>query len=359
MAVGPTGKTLRVEVLQPSAQTTLIAKALTNETRIAILRLLGDRIVPVNRIAEELGVPQSTATMHIAVLERAGLIQTEIQPARRGLQKVCARRYDEVVLSLPHGAAKENSVSTIVMPLGAYTKFGVEPSCGMASASGLIGLLDDPQTFAEPDRLNAQLLWFRAGFVEYLFPNRAPAGSRIASLQVSAEVCSEAPLNDPDWPSDVSVWVNDAYLGVWTSPGDFGGQRGRLTPLWWEDKDTQYGLLKRWRVGPAGTTIDGADLSRTTIDDLALRPGQPIRIRIGVLPTAENVGGLNLFGREFGNYPQDLEMRVEYATEPTDIRERDAVAPPEEALVPSSDGESPRGVGDKAVGKSEVEAQRG
>ena len=44
-------------------------------------------------------------------------------------------------------------------------------------------------------------------------------------------------------------------------------------------------------------------------------------------PDAQNVGGLNLFGREFGNYPQDLGLRVEYdlagapVTEPEPIVE--------------------------------------
>ena len=47
---------------------------------------------------------------------------------------------------------------------------------------------------------------------------------------------------------------------------------------------------------------------------LGLAHGEPIVVRIGVRPDAENVGGLNLFGRGFGNYPQDLGLRLEYHT---------------------------------------------
>ncbi len=65
-------------------------------------------------------------------------------------------------------------------------------------------------------------------------------------------------------------------------------------------------------MGPRSTTIDGVGLSSVRPEDLGLRHGEPIRIRIGVLPDAENVGGINLFGREFGNYPQDIELRIEY-----------------------------------------------
>jgi predicted transcriptional regulator len=309
-----TGKTLRIDALEPAA--TSILRALGNDTRIAILRYLGNRIVPVNRIAEELHLPASTANLHIGQLERAGLIQTELQPARRGLQKICVRRYDEVVLTLPHDGPPASPTVVTMMPIGAYTRFEVQPSCGLASSARLIGLLDDPQTFAEPERLDAQLLWFRTGFVEYAFPNRVPAGARIEALQIAVEVCSEAPLSDPEWPSDISVWVNEVLLGAWTSPGDFGGQRGHLTPLWWEEKDTQFGHLKRWRVTNEGTTIDGVALSDVRLEDLGIRSGQPITVRLGVLPTAENVGGLNLFGRQFGNYPQDIELRLDYLPSP-------------------------------------------
>jgi hypothetical protein len=35
-------------------------------------------------------------------------------------------------------------------------------------------------------------------------------------------------------------------------------------------------------------------------------------VRLGVRPEADFVGGINLFGREFGNYPQDVELRIEF-----------------------------------------------
>ena len=67
-------------------------------------------------------------------------------------------------------------------------------------------------------------------------------------------------------------------------------------------------------MAPTGTTIDGVSLSAVDVDALGLTSGEPIVVRIGVRPDAENVGGLNLFGRGFGNYPQDLGLRIEYRT---------------------------------------------
>lgn len=287
-------------------------KALASETRLAILRYLGDRVVPVNQIAADLGLPASTATMHVTVLERAGLLHTEMQPASRGLQKVCARTYDELVVDLPRGAHHTRNAIELSMPVGGYSEFQVQPTCGLAGRDGLIGFLDDPNSFYEPEHVQAQLLWFRAGYVEYRFPNRVPPGAHIVALQLTAEVCSEAPLHDADWASDISVWVNGVHLGEWTCPSDFGGQRGRLTPAWWDEADSQFGVLKRWRTGSDETTIDGYRLSGVGIDRLKLRAGQPIRLRLGVRAEAEHAGGINLFGREFGNYPSDIGLRLEY-----------------------------------------------
>jgi predicted transcriptional regulator len=250
--------------------------------------------------------------MHVAELEQAGLISCELRPASRGLRKVCSRTYDEVVVGLPRGDRHARRTYELSMPVGAYSDVAVEPTCGLAGPTGLIGLMDDPGSFYEPNRLAAQLVWFRAGYLEYRFPNRVPPGSIVSALAVSAEVCSEAPLHDPDWPSDLSMWVNGIHLGEWTCPGDFGGTRGRLTPSWWDERDSQYGVLKRWRVTPEGVTIDGVALSAVSLDALGLRAGEPIAIRIGVQPDAAHVGGINIFGRGFGNYPQDVDLRIEY-----------------------------------------------
>jgi predicted transcriptional regulator len=306
------GKTIHIDAQRTDDQALTMLKALANETRIGVLRYLGDRVVPVNRIAADLGLPPSTATMHIGILERAGLLHTEMRPAVRGLQKVCARTYDELVIGLPHGSRDRRLQLEQSMPVGGYSESRVDATCGLAGADGLIGFLDDPSSFFEPGRLHAQLVWFRSGYLEYRFPNRVPMRAKVTGIQLSAEVCSEAPLHDPDWPSDISVWINDVHLGAWTSPADFGGERGRFTPSWWEDKDSQFGVLKRWRVGESGTTIDGMPLSGVPLAELGLRAGEPIRVRIGVMPDAVHVGGINIFGRGFGNYPQDLVLTIDF-----------------------------------------------
>lgn len=289
-----------------------IFKALGSEPRLSILRYLGDRQVPVNQIAHDLGMPSSTANRHIAMLEDAGLVHSQMLPATRGLQKVCSRRFGAILVDLPSGPRHREEAVEISMPIGAYTSFSVEPTCGLAGSSALIGLQDDPHSFYDPGRIAAQLIWFRSGYVEYQFPHRVPVGSRVLALEITAEVSSEAPMHNLDWPSDISVWVNSIHLGEWTCPSDFGGQRGYLTPEWWPSANSQYGVQKRWRVGPTGTTIDGLALSDVRIDALGLRPKEPISVRLGVRSDARWVGGMNLFGRSFGNYPHDIELTIEH-----------------------------------------------
>jgi predicted transcriptional regulator len=289
-----------------------VLRALAAANRIKILRLLSDRVASVNDIATALEIPLSTAAVHVQALEEAGLIRTELEPASRGLRKVCARMYDRIVLDLPVAERPREEAIELTMPIGAFVDCQVAPTCGLLGESGPIGLLDDPTSFYEPARIGAQLIWFHHGYVEYRFPNRLPPSARPDSLQLSMEVCSEAPLFNPDWPSDITVWVNGVELGSWTSPGDLGGERGRLTPEWWTLRNTQYGLLKVWSVSDRETAVDGVTISPVVVQNLQL-PSRPfIAVRIGVKPEAAHVGGINLFGHRFGNYPQDLTLRIAY-----------------------------------------------
>ena len=74
----------------------------------------------------------------------------------------------------------------------------------------------------------------------------------------------------------------------------------------------QYGLLKVWHVDEHKTEVDGMRVSGVTVRDLKLSDFPFILVRIGVKPDAVHIGGLNLFGSRFGNYPQDLILRIGY-----------------------------------------------
>lgn len=310
------GKLLHLDASDNPDEVMPFFKALASETRLAILVFLGNRIVNVNEIAGALNISPSSATSHIQILEKAGLIRTEVAPASHGLQKLCARTFDQLLIQLPRIHHHTHKNFTVSMPVGSYWDFDVRPTCGIATEDQLIGIMDDPASFYEPEHVQAQLLWFREGYVTYRFPNHLPANATPQNLELSMEICSEAPLHHLDWPSDITLWVNGVEVGTWTSPGDFGGQRGLLTPGWWEEKDTQFGLLKVWRVSDDGAFIDGKQISHRHIKGLNLGDQRYIEVRIGIKPDAHNIGGINLFGEKFGNYPQAIILKVDYILDP-------------------------------------------
>lgn len=307
-----TGKVLFLDLTNDTETALALLKALSSETRLAILAFLGDRSVNVNDIAAALQIAPSSATTHIQILEKADLIRTEVIPATHGLQKLCARTYDDVHIRLERIHANSLNSFSVSMPVGQYHDFDVHPTCGLASETALIGLLDTPASFYEPQHVSAQLLWFGSGSVTYRFPNHLPSGAVPTRLDLSAEICSEAPLHHPNWPSDITLWINGVEIGTWTSPADFGGQRGLLTPLWWETKDSQFGQLKIWSSSQDGSYIDGKEISGVRIQDLHIAEKPFVEVRIGIKPDARNVGGVNLFGEHFGNYPQAIVLKVDF-----------------------------------------------
>ncbi len=290
-----------------------VLKGLASSVRVRILGLLHEQgPMNVNAVTEHLGLPQSTISSNMQILEEVGLVLTESQKARKGSQKICRAAYDEILVMFKDTTEPvAKGAIDVSMPIGLYTTCEVSAPCGLCSTEGIIGLLDVPDTFLEPDRMKAGLLWFSRGFVEYQFPNNAKlANSEIKALEFSMELSSEVPGTSANWPSDITAWINGTEIGTWTSPGDFGDKRGVYTPHWWKLVGSQYGKLKSWRTTPEGTFVDGMKVSPVTIADLDIGGHSSIRLRIGLKPDARHPGGINIFGRGFGNYDQDILLRI-------------------------------------------------
>ena len=290
-----------------------VLKAFASPARVKVLKLLHIQGPQnVNAIAESLGLPQSSVSANIQQLEEAGLIRTEVQRARKGNQKICHSLFDEVLVMFKAQPEEANrNAIEVAMPLGLYTSCEVSAPCGLCSTQGVIGLLDVPDTFLDPGRMGAGLIWFTRGYVEYQFPNNSKLMmGDLASIEFTMELSSEVPGTAADWPSDITVSVNRIDVGTWTSPGDFGDKRGVYTPDWWKLKGSQYGMLKSWRITREGTFVDGMKISPVSLGDLDLDKHRSIRMRIAVRDDARHPGGINIFGRGFGNYDQDIVMRL-------------------------------------------------
>jgi predicted transcriptional regulator len=291
-----------------------VLKGLASPIRIRILKLLrSEGPLNVNDISHRLELPQSTVAINVQTLEDAGLIMTEAVKARKGHQKICSARFDEIIVRFEaeEELQRDANIVEVAMPLGLFTSVEVSPPCGLCSTDGVIGMLDVPDSFLDPARVQAALIWFGMGSVEYKFPNNAKLlNAGVESIEFSMELSSEVPGTNMDWPSDLTLWVNDVTVGTWTSPGDYGDKRGVYTPSWWKLAGSQYGKLKTWRIGQTGSFIDGVRISDVTMDDLGITKHHSIRMRIGIDAKAKHPGGVNIFGRGFGNYDQDIVMRL-------------------------------------------------
>lgn len=288
-----------------------ILECFSSETRVRIIECLNEKPYNIGELAEALGLSSAIMTKHIQKLEECGIVSTENLVGKRGTQKRCSLKVEQLTLVLRTAAADkpdDQNRFTAELPVGQYIQYEVRPTCGLASSGKRIGMMDDPRYFDDPEHTKAEHLWFASGFVEYRIPNYLVGRDEASSLTISLEICSEAPHYNENWPSDITFSVNGIEVATWTCPGDFGSRRGLYTPQWWTD--TQYGLHKTLSVTSSGTYIDGLQFSDITVGQLNIRAGQELRFRIACPESAANCGGVSLFGKGFGNYPQDIRVTV-------------------------------------------------
>jgi len=288
-------------------------KALGSDIRVEIVKiLLNENSMNMNELASRLNITNGALTSHIKKLEECGVVTVSSEASGHGNQKVCSVHLDKILIELQDKPQNENIYTTDIK-VGLFSDYSVYPTCGLATSNRLIGEVDDTRYFAHPERYEADILWFTKGFVEYSVPNFVPANQKIDEICFSMELSSEAPGVNNVWPSDIYFYLNDTLLGTWTSPGDFGDVKGIFTPDWWFPNWNQYGMLKMLVINHKGTFIDGLQISETSIDEFKLTSKSTLKFKLEVPENAEHVGGLTIFGRGFGNYNQDINVKMAYS----------------------------------------------
>lgn len=286
-----------------------VYEALSSNVRIKIINLLAVNPLNIKQLADQLQLSSAIITMHVKKLEAAQIIRCERKSLNGAVQKLCYLVMDSIEIDFPLKAGKTRSFHEFALPIGHYSDFVVTPTCGIATPEKVIGQFDDPRYFLDPERVNAGILWFTEGFVEYKIPNFLLSAQQPEELEISMELGSEAPGVNNNWPSDITFFLNEQKLGQWTSPGDFGINRGKFTPGWWSLHVGQYGLYKAIRITDEGTYIDGIKVSDVNLSSLDIRQ-KYWSFKIAVLPDSLNVGGVTLFGKGFGNYSRDIMFKL-------------------------------------------------
>lgn len=298
--------------IELSSNSLPILKALASDTRIKIIELLSEKKMNVNELARTLNMSNPVTANHVKILEHAGIIKVERFPGKAGIQKQSILQLDQLVIDFPkknYSAYKSYEVST---PIGQYVNFFVLPTCGLASTSGPIGRFDEPKYFANPERVDAEILWFTQGFVEYKIMNPLRDNECLEAVEITMELSSEFPEGKNHWLSDISFKINNSDLGTWLSPGDFVDSRGKNNPDWWPNNINQYGLRVIIKITEKGVWINEIQTSEHTVSSLEL---QQILydFKIEVKENAEHIGGCTIFGNGFGNYKHNIDFKYYFS----------------------------------------------
>lgn len=288
-----------------------ISHALSVPERLQVLQCILKKSMSLSQIQEKLNLPMTSIHRHVNTLQEAGLIYITYAPGIKSHMKFCSQATVGFTISMENekDVSEKNEV-TIEMPVGMFSHCHVSAPCGMLSSTGRLIPYDDPSVFFSPQRMQAEILWFDKGFICYNFP--LPKKIRkFDELEFSFEICSETMYYNNKWPSDITLFVNDVELTTFTSPGDFGGRRGKYTPEFWPLTSTQYGLLKTLRINKRGVFLDNElKNENVNLNTLQLNARDAIKFKIGIKEDAEYIGGINLFGKNFGDFPQAIKMTV-------------------------------------------------
>ncbi|WP_313467462.1 ArsR family transcriptional regulator [Carnobacterium sp.] len=298
--------------LDLTTESKLVFQALSSDTRLKMIHFIGNQKKSVGEIADNLQISKAITTRHVQQMEDCGLLGSERGVGKNHNRKMVFLKVDDIHISFPEKVYPEFQLHSTDLKIGHFTDFSVKPTCGLATEKEVVGKSDDPKYFLDTNRVDAALLWFSEGFVEYKIPNLLREDELPEMLEISFEIASEFPVSNNIWPSDISIFVNDIKVATYTVPGNFSDIRGRYTPGWWNDRFSQYGLLKHIRINKLDTGIDGEKYSPVTIDDLHLQDHSLLKLRFEVEENAKNKGGLTLFGQGFGNHDQNILINTYY-----------------------------------------------
>ncbi len=288
-------------------------EALSSTTRLKIIELLHDGYeLNMEAISRALGISNGALTPHIKKLADCNIIKVRLATISRGTQKLCSLAEDKVVIDLIDKVFI-GKCHQLELDVGQYSDCKVKPTCGLADITGPLADFDLPQYFKYPEHFGAQLLWYTNGYLTYDFPNPLAENQNLTEIQLSFEISSEGPFAAIDYPANIDFYINGTNIGRYRCPGEFADRRGKLTPSWW--LYSQYGKLKTITISETGTTLDGLECNDYTIKDFlnSTTPDDFLSLKISCEDCSDAIGGVSLFGREFGDYLQGIRMKAFYS----------------------------------------------
>lgn len=290
-----------------------ISHALSSEERIDILRLISKKQYTLSELAKILNLQPSSVAFHLKILTEANLVSEQAISGKKGVKYSYAQ--DSMISYIIREIPKETTFIEpfkVSIPIGNFSKIKLNGTCGLASDKDV--LTYDPNNLYSFNRNEIQLIWSSEScLIEYLISNKYAFEGNIENISISFEACSEAMGYNPDFPSDLTIFLNDIELCTYTLEGDYGDRYGRFTPRWWFVESTKYGTLVNILINNNGVYLNEKLVNKSiNLKSLNLKEGNNTQLRLEVKENAENCSGINLFGEKFGDYQQPIEFIVNY-----------------------------------------------
>ncbi|MHA1720909.1 MAG: ArsR/SmtB family transcription factor [Promethearchaeota archaeon] len=77
-----------------------ISKALSSPTRQLILKFLSNGPLDISAIAKKLNQTEANSSAQLAILQKAGLVDSRYEPGNHGVRKICELRYNSIEINL-------------------------------------------------------------------------------------------------------------------------------------------------------------------------------------------------------------------------------------------------------------------
>lgn len=282
--------------------------ALASETRLKILEYLLKKPYTIKELSILLDLSMTIVSKHVRILEETNFIEILNEKAVKGIQKKCKIILRDYTLGFKRESIGYKRVTEQEISIGTYSNYEISPTCGLATKEKILGECDDIRYFSHLEKEKAGILWFGSGWIEYKLPSYLFEPENLEKIEITLEICSECPGVNLNFLSDIYFYINGKELGQWTSPGDFGDRKGRLSPKWWFL--TEYGILKKITISKRGIFIDNKKVSDMTIKKLNISKNEDSIFRISAPRKTKNSGGLTLFGKDFGDYNQGIILKI-------------------------------------------------
>lgn len=305
---------LNIEKEEDDENILKIGIALSSPIRIAILKQVNKQGKTLSELAKLNFVSFSSIVFHANILEDAKLVQIKTIKTKNGNSKLVIKGCVEINMDFDDLSPmpSQRKICHKSVPVGYYTNAEFGNNNGFVIESVFHSFYEDTPFL--DNRLEADLIYSNKGFVEYSFDNSEFRNKNIDEISFSLEICSEVPYYNNDFESLIGFSINGIEVTDFVSPGDFGGRRGRVSPSDSSVNATQYGQLKTIVVNSKGVYLDGVLTNKgITLSDLRLSENNHILFKVISKKMNGSYGGFNIFGKNYGDYAQDIDMFVSYS----------------------------------------------